>query len=527
MHPTATTTFGRLRGRLEHNHCVFRGIPFAAAPVGARRWQPPAPPESWAGTRDALAFGPAAPQPDVGDAVGGMMRLGGPVSEDCLYLNVWTPALEGSQPVMVWIHGGGFAMGSGGQPIYSGEAFARRRVVLVTVNYRMGPLGVAHLADPTGGAIPATGNEALLDLVAALTWVRDNIAAFGGDAGNVTIFGESTGSACVTTLMAMPIARGLFHKAIAQSGGGHLAHSIDETVAWFTEPMLTRLGTRDPGELMQLPAERLLAAFPDLMELGEMLGQDAPDAAAQHPSPAAQLGRYPGQVLDGRILPAPPEEALANGSAAGIPFLSGNTRDEMGQGTDPELTPAGLAALLEERLGDTLAVSALIETYRMARAARGARTDAPALYGAMLTDTYEIVPVSRLLDVQRAHAPVYRYVFDWMTPVGEGRGGAHHGLDIVPTFAAHRTDEQAAAMFGRGPAADALSDAMTDAWVAFARTGDPGSAGLGDWPVHDDETRPTMMIGPNVHVANDPMGTERRAWDDVPTTSPIMKSFIL
>ena len=437
MEPIATTSLGHLRGRIEHGNRVFRGIPFAAPPVGERRWQPPAPPESWSGVRDALVFGPAAPQPDMSEAGGSLMRLGVPVSEDCLYLNVWTPSLDGARPVMVWIHGGGFAAGSGGQPIYSGDAFARRDVVLVTVNYRMGPLGVAHLDGPTGGAIPATGNEALLDLVAALRWVRDHIAAFGGDAGNVTIFGESTGSACVTTLMAMPAATGLYHKAIAQSGGGHLAHTIDESIAWFTEPMLSRLGTRDPGELRQLPAEALLRAFPDLMESltdpqGEGPALDPDGTEAKGPTPGATLGRYPGQVLDGSILPARPEEALANGSAAGVPFLSGNTRDEMGQGTDPELTAAGLAALLEARLSGQLCASELIETYRTARTARGARTDAPSVYGAMLTDTYEIVPVSRLLDVQRAHAPVYRYVFDWMTPVGEGRGGAHHGLDVVP-----------------------------------------------------------------------------------------------
>ncbi|MGA7869291.1 MAG: carboxylesterase family protein, partial [Candidatus Binatus sp.] len=223
MGATVSIHQGKLDGDEQGGLFVFKGIPFAAPPTGARRWLPPEKPASWSGVRDARRFGAVAHQNSVMLSALSAMVIEGEQSEDCLSLNVWTPALGGKRrPVMVWIHGGAFTIGSGSQALYDGSVLARRGdVVVVTVNYRLGPLGFLRLADVTGGKIPATGNEGMLDQVAALEWVRDNIAEFGGDPGNVTIFGESAGGMSVGTLLAMPAARGLFHKAIPQSGACH------------------------------------------------------------------------------------------------------------------------------------------------------------------------------------------------------------------------------------------------------------------------------------------------------------------
>ena len=223
MSATVSIHQGKLEGDEQNGLFVFKGIPFAAPPVGARRWLAPEKPASWTGVRDARRFGAVAHQNKMMLSALSAMVVDGEQSEDCLTLSVWTPALDGKRrPVMVWIHGGGFTIGSGSQPIYDGSVLARRGdVVLVTVNYRLGPLGYLRLADVTGGKIAASGNEGMLDQVAALEWVRDNIAEFGGDPGNVTIFGESAGGMSVGTLLAMPAARGLFHKAIPQSGACH------------------------------------------------------------------------------------------------------------------------------------------------------------------------------------------------------------------------------------------------------------------------------------------------------------------
>jgi para-nitrobenzyl esterase len=233
MSATVSIHHGKLEGDEQNGLFVFKGIPFAAPPVGARRWMPPEKPAAWTGVRDARRFGAVAHQNKLMLSALSAMVVDGEQSEDCLTLNVWTPALDGKRrPVMVWIHGGGFTIGSGSQPIYDGSALARRGdVVLVTVNYRLGPLGYLRLADVTGGKIAASGNEGMLDQVAALEWVRDNTDEFGGDPGNVTIFGESAGGMSVGTLLAMPAARGLFDKAIPQSGACHTGLPLRAQIA--------------------------------------------------------------------------------------------------------------------------------------------------------------------------------------------------------------------------------------------------------------------------------------------------------
>ena len=510
MDVIANTPAGQLRGAKHNGAIAFKGVPYAAAPVGPRRWRPPEPAPTWSGVRDALAFGAASYQDDVQSlppsALNPLLTVAERESEDCLHLNVWTPALTGRRPVMVWIHGGGFALGAGSQCVYEGNALCQRDVVVVTINYRMGPFGFVHLAGPTRGAIEATGNEGLLDQVAALQWVRDNIAAFGGDPANVTIFGESAGSMSVMALLSMPAASGLFHKAIAQSGPGHNLLSPEEASEWLALPMVRRLGNdpEDADALRAAPARQVMDALPSFTR---NIGSGDPQLANQWARP----------VIDGEVLPAWPEDALRNGHAAGVPLLAGVTRDELSMLSAPGLTDAVLPTVVQGGLPDDVDGQALIAAYRQAREARGAANTPAALLGAIGSHRAMWVPTTRALLAQSTHAPVFHYVFDWISPAGDGALGAVHGVDIGFAFGTHAATAAAGEFFGRGPAADALADAVMDAWSAFAHRGDPSADGLGEWPAYEQETRPTMMIGANAHVAHAPFEAERRAWDGIAT----------
>src|SRR5690242_3481977 len=304
MDVLAETRRGRVRGLAEGGLAVFRGIPYARPPIGPRRFGPPEPAESWTGTHDATLFGPSAPQN--GALIGPIMSLGiGRTDEDCLYLNVWTPAADGRRrPVLVWIHGGAFLLGSGSQMLYDGAALARRGdVVVVTINYRLGAFGFLRLRERFGQRLPATGNEGLLDQIAALEWVRDEIEAFGGDPGQVTIFGESAGSMSCATLLAMPRARGLFHRAILQSGGANFVWPC-EIATRLAEHVVAELGVTSPEALQTLEADRILEVqrrfFGDLL-LGEdhVLGGLSP--AGQRVAGATFLGLTLAQRRFGRI----------------------------------------------------------------------------------------------------------------------------------------------------------------------------------------------------------------------------------
>src|SRR5271166_1230387 len=259
MSSIVSTGCGKLDGDEQDGLLVFKGVPFAAVPDGPRRWLPPEKPATWTGVRDARRFGAVAPQNPVTNQALAAMKIEQAQSEDCLNLNLWTPGLDGARrPVMVWIHGGGFTIGAGSQEIYNGAALAKRGdVVVVTINYRLGPLGFLRLADVTNGRIPSTGNEGLLDQIAALEWVRDNIGEFGGDPGNVTIFGESAGGMSVGTLLAAPPARGLFHKAIPQSGACHTG-APRELSNRNAERIMSRLGAASVEAIRALTPEQLL-----------------------------------------------------------------------------------------------------------------------------------------------------------------------------------------------------------------------------------------------------------------------------
>jgi para-nitrobenzyl esterase len=430
-----------------------------------------------------------------------------PQDEDCLYLNVWTPGLDNDRrPVMVWIHGGGFTAGSGSSLAYNGRTLSTRgNAVVVSINYRLGALGFLNLSEVTRGKIPATGNEGLLDQAFALEWVHNNIAAFGGNPDNVTIFGESAGGMSVGSLLALPKARGLFHKAIPQSGAAHTANSMERAIK-VTNMFLDILGinSSDINGLRSLTVERLMAAQ---MEL-----------ATKARDPKSGLGGLALQpVVDGKVLPQLPINAIANGAADNIPILVGTNLDETKLFTamlmvTGELDEAGLLALYQ-RVIPTVDAASLIETYRKARDKRGMPTTPAELFMAIETDKAFRMPAVRLAERHsRRHQPTYAYLFTWKSPAMGGSLGACHALEMGFLFGTLVKEFN-----GSGPEAEALARNIQDAWLAFARTGDPSCQSLGKWPQYG-ERRETMLLGRECTVVAAPYDEERRAWESIPDT---------
>jgi para-nitrobenzyl esterase len=420
-----------------------------------------------------------------------------PDSEDCLYLNVWTPAVGdgGKRPVLFWCHGGGFTMGSGSAPFYHGTNLARRGdVVVVTVNHRLGPLGYCYLGDLAGEAYATSGNAGMLDLVAALEWVRDNIAPFGGDPGNVTIFGESGGGAKVSVLLAMPAAAGLFHRAIVQSGPGVRMLSREKATEQ-AEKLLRELDlpARDTDRLSTLPFEQLFAA----------------NARVNN-----NLLRGWSPVVDGQALPHHPFDPVAPAVSEQVPLIIGTNKDEAtlfllaDAGLDT-LDEAGLRARVEPLAGQD--TGALLAAYRHTYPTASSGD----LFSALLSDRMmrmHSITLAERKDAQGA-APVYMYLFTWETPVLNGRLKSCHALEIPFVF-----DNLARAdrFTGESPERFALAEHMSEAWLAFAREGVPRYHGLPAWPVYDAKTRATMLFDQTCRVENDPGGKLRRAWSDIP-----------
>ncbi len=485
---TVMTSYGVVRGQLRDGVAAFLGIPYAASPTGPLRFAAPQPPASWAGERDCTAFGPTPPKPDYAAPFDELLPEPNIAGDDWLNLNVWTPDPAARLPVMVWIHGGAFSNGNSAVPIYDGHAFARDGVVLVSINYRLGVDGFALLPD-------APANRGLLDQIAALEWVRDNIGAFGGDPANVTIFGESAGAMSVTTLLTMPQASGLFSKAISQSGAAQ-AGAAPADAALVAGELSAALG---------LPATAASLATVDLRTL--IAAQvTVRDALATAPDPArfgqtivaSSMAFQP--VVDGQVLGQHPSAAIAAGAGAGVPLLTGTNREEFRL----FLIPSPMAAIVtDEVLPGLLAMfgipAATADLYRADRPG----ASAVDVLCALITDSYFRLPMLAVAAARTAGpAPTYVYEFGWQSPVA--RLGAAHAVELPFVFD-NLTADTADRLIG--PAAPAkLAKQMHETWIRFAATGDPG------WPRFGPAYPVMTWDGEAAEVVADPRRDERLAW---------------
>lgn len=505
------TKSGKIEGIYEDQQYAFKGIPYAAPPVGTLRWRPPQLAEPWTGVRPAKAFGTIAPQnPLPGAAMMESLAIHDPQDEDCLYLNIWTPGLDDARrPVMVWIHGGAFIIGAGSQAAFLRNTLvARCDVVLVTLNYRLGALGFMNLKEVTGGRIPATGCEGLLDQIAALEWVQENIQGFGGDPGNITVFGESAGAMSIGCLMGMPAARGKFQKGILESGAANTVGSLEDSAAVAARFLeIAGLKGRDVDALYSLPAERILEIQQTLGNI--MLAEDGRITPFQ-------------PVVDGTVLPEIPIRCIEKGCASGIHTLAGTNLEEMKlfDVMDPGLkriSEAGMVSRLE-RLIPPEHVPAVVAAYRKGREKRGESAGPADILSAVRTDLMFRMPAIRLVEAQqRNHQSAYLYLFTWKSPVMGGALGSCHALEIGFVFGNY--DDT---FCGSGPDADALSRKIQDAWTAFARTGDPSCESIGRWEPYGDQ-RTTMILDRVCRPENAPYEEERSVWDTFPMvfTRPI------
>ncbi len=502
--PVAETRTGRVRGVRDHGISVFKGIPYGAD-TAPHRFMPPTTPTPWSGVREAMAFGPRAPQPNSGrTARTGYAQPPEPdaVSEDCLYLNVWTPAINDGRkrPVLVYFHGGAYSTGSVNSPLYDGVNLCRRGdVVVVTVNHRLNLFGYLYLADLVP-ELADSGNVGQLDLVLSLEWVRDNIANFGGDPKRVLIFGQSGGGAKCATLMGMPAAHGLFHRVVTMSGQ-QVTASRRESAAARTDLVLKALN---------LPSSR--AAELRTMPLAQLIE-------------ASRAAGYYGPVKDGRTLQRDPFDPDAPPLSASIPMILGNTHDETrylvggGDSSTFELTWETLPAKLKQHsqfLGN-LDLADVIRQYREFYPAYSAVDVFFAAVTASRSWRGQLIEAERRAAQTAAQPHTWVYELDWKTPIDGGKWGAPHTLDIPLIF-----DNTAAAdrMSGDGPDARTLAATMSSTLIAFARTGNPNHAGLPHWSPYSLDKRETMSFDVPARLVNDPRGRERRLVEKVPYSQP-------
>ncbi len=498
----AETKSGKLEGYSKDGLYIFKGIPYAAPPVGNLRWMPPQAVKPWSGVRSAKEYGAIAPQTVMPAPPGMPVQPPQKQSEDCLFLNIWTPGLDnGKRPVMIWIHGGAFVLGSGSDPMYEGGKLPKNgNVVLVTINYRLSMLGFLRLKDATGAKIPSTGNEGLLDQAAAIRWVKENIEAFGGDSNNITVFGESAGSMSISCLLIMPAAKKLFRKAILESGASNVVVP-KEAGNSGGRALLEAAGLKQTNaeELMKMSLQQLLDIETKMKMASPIPGE-----------PARITITMP--VADGEVIPESPLELARKGAAKDIITVIGSNLDEW---TLFGMMQPGFNTMTEEEMMKTAeamipggAAGKIVEAYRSALRKRGANVTPTSIMTAIQTDNMFRMPAVRLVEAQQKNnAPSYNYLFDWKSPLMGGIMGACHALEIGFVFGTHEP------MFnGSGPDADKLSESIQEAWIAFARTGNPSCKSMGDWPQYEKK-RMTMIIGKNNHVEAAPYEEERAAWD--------------
>ncbi|UOR13729.1 carboxylesterase/lipase family protein [Halobacillus amylolyticus] len=483
------TANGKVKGKQVEGVYAWKGIPYAKPPLGPLRFQPPEQPESWEGIRDATHFGPASPQPsrEISDFLGNEAKN---TSEDCLYLNVWSPGADDKRrPVMVWIHGGAFISGSGSSDFYDGTSFATEGdVVVVTINYRLGIMGFLHLGEIGGEEYATSGNCGILDQVAALRWVQENIEAFGGDPNRVTVFGESAGAMSIGVLLALPSAKGLFHQAILQSGAAKNALSSSKATK-VAHHLLDSLdvGADELSKLVDMPIEKLV------------------EASAALPSMSLQ------PVIDGVSLPEHPEKALAAGAAKGVPILIGTTKDEFRLFTffDPiwkNGDPKDVANMFGRTFGSRWPK---ISDQFLDKGEKLTQT----LYDQLMTLRVFFYPAIKLAEMQlEQDAPVWMYRFDWQSPVSNGRLKACHALEIPFVW---NTIDSAKSLIGDSSDRQKVSEQMHQAWIAFALSGNPNTQAIPSWPDYDLENRSTMIFNAESRIEHDPTSEDRVNWEKV------------
>ena len=505
------TTNGRVQGFAHDGLQVFKGMPYGAPPIGDLRFLPPEKPKPWRGVADATEFGPpaiqmaggaiASPATDFGRQMTSIFPVPQEIkieNEDCLFLNVWTPAVDTGKkrPVMVWLHGGGFAYGSGAWPVYDGANLARKGdAVIVSVNHRLNVFGYLYLG-AVSDRYAQSGNAGMLDIVAALEWVRDNIEAFGGDPTNVTIFGESGGGLKVCALMAMPAAKGLFHKAIVESGPG-----------------LRGISKENAAQLARGVLAELQISAGDLKALACVSPQGLVEAAAAAMAKVGGGGMGSSTRLapveDAVVLPADPYTPAAPAISADVPLIVGTNKDEMTLFVIAEpwfmrLTEAELPARAKAIAGD--------KSEALIAAIRKAHPDYSPAYvlASVMTDQTMLGGSIKLAErkIARRGAPVYMYCLVWETPVLNGLFKSPHTLELPLVF---DIVDKARVLVGPGPNPETISRQMSDAWLAFAHTGNPNASSIPAWPAYSVEKRATMLFDVESRVADDPQREVRLA----------------